>query len=1608
MASGASSYTWSPPFSTGATVSACPLVNTVYTVTATNALGCTGSRTVGVVVNSAPLLIANAFPGSICAGQLAALTVSTNASSFIWTPGNITTSPANVSPAATTIYTVVATLNTCTTAATATVIVNPIPSVSATASPSVLCSGNNITTTLTATGAANYAWQPGSGSGSPYVAIVVGNTTYTVTGTSAAGCSNTATVSVAYNSAPTLSLFANPGGVCAGGCTTITALGGTSYTWSTGGSGSQLSVCPPVTTVYSVIGANAQGCTSTQSLSVVVSPTPSILTFGPNPIQSCPGTTVGLIMVSPLNNFTWTPGNITSNPAIVSPASTTVYTVTASNGTCTSTATKTVLVNPAPVLNASANPASICPGGISTLNATGANSYIWTPGLMAGNTVTVSPASTTIYTVTGINSFNCAGTRTVSVLVNPAPIVQISGSSASICSGSTATLSASGAVSYIWSPGGSTSAAIIVSPASTTIYTVTGFNAAGCSNSASFGLAVNPTPTLSASALNRTVCAGFTTALTATGGASYTWTPGNLVGSPVMVTVAGTTIFTVTSNVNGCFGSATVNVIAVPLPTLSATANPAALCAGGTVTLSATGALTYTWVPMFVSGSSVTDTPSSTTIYTVAGFAASGCPNYTTVTVVVQPAPVVTAASTSTGICTGGSATLTASGANSYTWNPGNNTGISIVVNPLVTTVYTVTGDNGSCTGSTSIVVAVNPLPSISASAAPPVICQGSPVSLSASGALNYTWMPGGATGAGTIDNPLLTTTYTVTGEDANGCSNTANVTVTVNPTPTITASASPTAICEGSPVTLSAIGANTFTWSPGGATGSTLIDTPLTTITYTVDGTDSNGCVGTGSVQVIVVPNPTITVSPLNSSICVGSQATLTATGANSYTWLPSGTLSSVTIESPVVNTTYTVMGDNAGLCFSSFTVDVFVNPLPANVIAACSGTITCASPSVDLIGSSTDTNVSYSWAGPLSYTSNAQNPIGVTVWGTFTLYVTDNNTGCVATVTLNVPTDNSIPLVNATSSGSITCAASSVTLNAVHTTTNPGYSWNGPAAFTSTVQTFTVSVPGDYTVVVTDLSSTCTGSSVVSVGIHTAVEVTATITAATCSAGITNNDGTILVSNFGALDAYDLVLGTTYTGTLTLATAPVIPSNSIITANLANPTTTVPYTLRVFDAQGCIKDYVLLLVPVDCAVKTLGIAKSVLTPTTNSDGTYDVTYKVVVKNYGPTPLTGIQLKEDLSVAFPLPSTFSIVSTPSILTQGSGLTLDPAFDGVTTNGITNTGSSTIGAGITDTIAFTVRVNAGGFFGPFNNSVIGYAINSNSLSIRDTSNAGFDPDPDLDNNPYNNNVPTVLTLTPDIFFGLTKVGEFQKQDNNTYNISYTITVHNLGNDTLTDVVVRDSLFDRTIRHPATYVMKSSPVVTGGLAANSSFNGSSDINLLSTEPSKLPPGTRSDITFVINVQADTVTILRNSAYGMANKSHDPENPIYVSDTSNTGTNPDVNGNHVWNEASDNVPTVLILPSTHTLFIPQGFSPNGDGVNDVFKIVGLPEGQNGLTIFNRWGNRVYMHSNYKNDWDGYPNIAGTLGRDKLPQGTYYFILDMKGSGIKPITGFIVLQY
>jgi hypothetical protein len=233
-------------------------------------------------------------------------------------------------------------------------------------------------------------------------------------------------------------------------------------------------------------------------------------------------------------------------------------------------------------------------------------------------------------------------------------------------------------------------------------------------------------------------------------------------------------------------------------------------------------------------------------------------------------------------VCAGTAVTLTGAGSQNCTWNNGVVNGVPFI--PLTTQTYTLTGTNtNGCAsiwnGTDQVTVTVNPLPTVSAGNNQSV-CAGSPVTLSGSGASTYSWNNGVQNGV--PFTPNATQTYTVTGTDANGCSNTAQVTLTLNPIPTVSAGSNQT-VCAGTQVTLSGSGAVNYSWNNGVINGTSF--TPLTTQTYTVTGTNANGCSNTAQVTVTVNPSPNISGGN-NQSICIGSPVTLSGSGATNYTW--------------------------------------------------------------------------------------------------------------------------------------------------------------------------------------------------------------------------------------------------------------------------------------------------------------------------------------------------------------------------------------------------------------------------------------------------------------------------------------------------------------------------------------------------------------------------------------------------------------------------------------------------------------------------------------------------------------------------------------------------
>ncbi|MEX1190712.1 MAG: T9SS type A sorting domain-containing protein, partial [Brumimicrobium sp.] len=289
------------------------------------------------------------------------------------------------------------------------------------------------------------------------------------------------------------------------------------------------------------------------------------------------------------------------------------------------------------------------------------------------------------------------------------------------------------------------------------------------------------------------------------------------------------------------------------------------------------------------------------------------------------------------------------SGANSYSWDNSLGTGSSHSVSPNTTTTYTVTGtDVNNCENTDQVTITVNGLPTVLAST-DETICDGDNVAISASGANSYSWDNSLGTGSSHSVSPNSTTTYTVTGTDGNGCENTDDVTVTVNSLPTVVASSDET-ICDGDNVTISANGANSYSWDNSLGTGSSHSVSPNTTTTYTVTGTDGNNCENSDEVTITVLESPVVDAGNA-ISICPDESATLAATGALSYSWdngLGTGSVQTVT---PSSTTTYTVTGTGGNGCTNTDEVTVTVQIVPDNGVTLSTDelTITAVSSGID-----------------------------------------------------------------------------------------------------------------------------------------------------------------------------------------------------------------------------------------------------------------------------------------------------------------------------------------------------------------------------------------------------------------------------------------------------------------------------------------------------------------------------------------------------------------------------------------------------------------------------------------------------------------------------------
>ena len=568
---------------------------------------------------------------------------------------------------------------------------------------------------------------------------------------------------------------------------------------------------------------------------------PLAFTVTPTPIL-CPGNCTGSATVSPVTGgdgiytYLWSTGSTSTS---VSGLCAGVYSVTVSNAKCGSSLTKTISIVAPPALTITANPTNatcgtnngsilVVGGGGTPTYSFSLNGGVFTaatnyPGLGAGT-----------YTM-GIKDINgCQKTVTVAITQTLPPPTTVG--SVTTCAGVPVTITAAGATTYSWINAAglntTTGVSVIATLATTTTYTVTGTTGA-CSSTATAVVTINALPTPTAIS-NSPVCIGQPIIFTALGVATtYTWSgPGAYTSNaqnPIIfgatAAMAGTYTLSVT-NANGCKNTATTNVVISPVPVI--VVNSPTVCLNQTINLTSNGGAGYSWTgplgftSLLQNPNILNATLAMSGNYTVVVTSALGCTNsaVATVSVLTLPIPVIN----SNTPCVGGTLNLTGSGGATYAWT-GPNGFVSATQNPNIPNVtllaggtYTLIASAGTCSASITAIIAINALPTPTATSNSPV-CAGTPINFTGAASTTYTWT-GPAAFSSNLQNPIIASavaanagTYTLAVTNANGCTNTITTNVVVNPLPVpIANSNSP--VCISNSILLTGGGGGTYSWA--------------------------------------------------------------------------------------------------------------------------------------------------------------------------------------------------------------------------------------------------------------------------------------------------------------------------------------------------------------------------------------------------------------------------------------------------------------------------------------------------------------------------------------------------------------------------------------------------------------------------------------------------------------------------------------------------------------------------------------------------------------------------------------------------------------------------
>lgn len=1183
-------------------------VSYVYTITIGS---CTNTQTVSVVVNPIPSLTSS-LTASTTSGTLYGYTPTSavTGTTYSWTRAvvlginnaagsgtgaisetliNTTPNPINVT------YVITSTANGVTNTQNLVVTVNPIPVLSSSLTATAISNAAFTYTPTSATTGTTYSWSRATVAGiSNAAATGTGaisetlinttanpiNVTYVITLT-ANGVTNTQNVVVTVNPIPVLTSTLTPAGLCNGSAFTYTptsATTGTTYSWSratvvgisntaatgTGAINETLNntTANPINVTY-VYTLTANGVTNTQSVVVTINAVPTLTstlspasicnnaTFNYTPTSATTGASFSWsrAVVSGISNTAGTGTGAISEVLTNSTANTlnVVYAITTSANGCNNTQNVTVAVQPTPTLSTSltatagsGNPFNYIPNSATT-NITAAG---WSRAVVAGISNAAASSASGIINETLINTTaapvvvsyvytlaigSCINTQTVNVTVNPRP---------TLTSGLTST--AVNNTPFTYTPTSATTG---------TTYSWSRAVVAGISNAA------------------------------ATGTGSINETLINTTANPINVT------YVITLTANGVTNIQNVVVTVYPTPTLTSSLTPSAVCSGATFNYtptSATTGTTYSWNRNAVAGISnaaatgtgaISEALVNTTLIPVTvnydiTLSANGVNNTQTVSVVINPLPVLTSGLTPNALCNVSPFFYIPSSGTpgtTYAWSRAAITGIA----------------NAAATGTGNIVETIN----------------------------------------NTTANPITVNyVYTAT---ANGCSNPQTVAIVIKPTPTLSSALSNAPACNNTVFAYTATSATagtTFAWSRAAVTGisnaaasgtgasisETLVNTTAAPITVTYVFTlTANSCTNTQNVTVVVNPTSLLSSTLAPASICNNTAFTYTptsATNGTTYAWSRAAvagisnaaatgvagineTLINTTANPITVNYVYTLTA-NACTNTTTQTVAVVVKPTPV-----LSSTLTpaaqCNAQSFNYTATSATAGTNYTWsraavAGITPATGSGssafilENLVNTTANPLTVNYVVNlNANGCTNTQTFSL-TINSTPVLSSTLNAAPICNNTTFAYTPTTATTGTTFAWSraavsgisnaaatGTGAITETlVNTTQTPLVVSYVYVLT--ANGCSNTQTVNVTVNPTPQLSSLLTTATCNNATFSYTPTSAVA--GATYAWSRAAVTGVSNAAATGTGAITETLNNTTANPVVVTYTITST-----ANGC-----------------------------------------------------------------------------------------------------------------------------------------------------------------------------------------------------------------------------------------------------------------------------------------------------------------------------------------------------------------------------------------------------------------------------------------------------